>query len=66
MGANTQEAKRFTSYKVYLDDQSRGGHVRRLSLEEARDEERFPLGKQFESSGRAFVWTYGINDGILT
>lgn len=57
------EERRFTAYKVYTDDQSRTGHVRNLSLSEARDETRFPLGPQKDAAGRQFIWSYGIGDG---
>lgn len=53
----------FTAYKVYVDDQSRTGHERNLTLAEVRDENRFPLGPQSDASGRCYVWSYGINDG---
>jgi len=53
----------FTAYKVYQDDQSRTGHVKNLTLEQARDENRFPLGPQGDGSGRRFIWAYGINEG---
>lgn len=54
---------RFAAYKVYPDDQSRAGHVRNLTLAQARDEKSFPLGPQHDASGRLFVWSYGIDDG---
>jgi hypothetical protein len=57
------EERRFTAYKQYIHDQSRTGHVRGLTFAEARDENRFPLGPQFEADGRKYIWTYGINNG---
>lgn len=63
---NEDEARRFTAYKVSLDGlQSRRDFVRGLSLEECRDSERFPFGRQQDKWGE-YVWSYGINDGQLT
>jgi hypothetical protein len=57
------EEKRFTAYKMHVDDQSFFGHVPGITLDEVRDETRFPLGPQKDSSGRIYVWRYGLNDG---
>lgn len=67
MNTAAQDEQRFTAYKVYIanGNQDRGGHVRNLTLEEVRDEVRFPLGPQHDERG-AFIWSYGINDGQLT
>lgn len=54
---------RFTAYKIHPDDQSRSGHVRGLTLAQARDENSFPIGPQKDPSGRLFAWSYGINNG---
>lgn len=59
------EAARFTAYRHYPHDQSRSGHVRGLTREEATDESRFPLGPQKDAVGRLFIWAYGLNDGNL-
>lgn len=58
------EEKRFTAYQVFPHDQSRSGHVRNLTLAQARDESRFPLGPQRDPAGKLFVWAYGLNDGF--
>lgn len=65
---NGLEEKRFTSYKVYTvynanGEEERGGYVQGLSLDEVRDETRFPLGPQIDAKG-PFIWSYGINDGM--
>jgi hypothetical protein len=57
------EEARFTAYKIYVDDQSRDGFARNLTLAQVRNEVEFPLGPQFTAAGRKFVWSYGINDG---
>lgn len=61
------EPRRFTAYKVYTENggQWRDGHIRALTLEEARDPVRFPLGPQRDEQG-AYVWAYGLNNGQLT
>jgi hypothetical protein len=56
------EPRRFTAYKVYTATQERAGFVPNLTLEEARDERRFPLGPQTDASGQ-FIWSYGLNEG---
>lgn len=55
--------RQFTAFKVYPHDQSRDSYVRNLTLSQARDEKLFPLGPQYDISGRLFVWSYGIDDG---
>lgn len=62
--AKSLNPRRFTSYKVYPHSGMRNGFVTNLTLEEVRDESRFPLGPQTDHHGRLFVWSYGINDGI--
>ena len=60
---NDDDDARFTAYKVYVQDQSHSGHVRNLTLAQARDDSRFPVGPQTDDSGRTFIWAYGLNDG---
>jgi len=65
---NGLEEKRFTAYKIYpvynaSGEQDRGGYVQGLSLDEARDETRFPLGPQSDAKG-LFIWSFGLNDGM--
>lgn len=56
------DPKRFTAYKVYTATQDRTGFVENLTLEEARDESRFPLGPQTDAQGQ-YIWAYGLNGG---
>jgi len=62
MAKEDLEPRRFTAYKVYTATQDRSGFVEKLTLDEARDETRFPLGPQRDASGQ-FVWAYGLNGG---
>lgn len=62
MAKETLEPRRFTAYKVYSSTQDRAGFVENLTLEEARDEKRFPLGPQVDVSGK-FIWAYGLDGG---
>lgn len=57
------DVARFTAYKVFVQDQSRSDHVRGLTLEQVRDETRYPLGPQKDDAERLFVWAYGLNEG---
>lgn len=62
MAKEALEPRRFTAYKVYTATQDRAGFIENLTLEEARDETRFPLGPQVDASGQ-FIWSYGLGDG---
>lgn len=53
--------KRFHAFKVSTDGtQSRRDYVSGLTLQEARDETRFPLGTQHDAQG-SFVWSYALD-----
>ena len=61
---NNSNPKTFATYRVYQDGtQERSHYTRNLSLEEALDIERWPLGIQHDENGRPYVWTYGANNG---
>jgi hypothetical protein len=64
--AASSEDKAFTAYKVYVGDgnQLKSDFIRGLSLEEVRDQNRFPLGPQQDLRG-SYIWSYGINDGVM-
>lgn len=52
----------FHAFKVATDGTGdKWGHVPGLTLEQARDPTRFPIGRQIEADGRAYVWSYAIN-----
>jgi hypothetical protein len=56
------EKRRFTAYRIY-DDQSTSGHVRNLTLADARDATRFPQCPQQDQRGRTYSWRFSINGG---
>ncbi len=62
MAKEALEPRRFTAYKVYSATQDRTGFIENLTLEDVRDEKRFPLGPQVDTSGQ-YVWSYGLDGG---
>ena len=53
--------KHFQAFKVSTcGNQNRRDHVRGLTLAEARDPARFPLGLQKDTAG-PFVWGYSLD-----
>ncbi len=57
-------SKTFAAYKIAIDGSGKTwGYIQGLTFEQARDENRFPLGKQQEKDGTFYIWTYGANDG---
>lgn len=56
------EPRRFTAYKTYTATLDRVGFIDNLTLEEVRNEKRFPLGPQIDEAGQ-FIWQYGLEGG---
>lgn len=53
--------KRFVTFKVSTDgNQNRWGYIDGLTLEECRDDQRFPPGLQHDGRGIAFTWGYAL------
>lgn len=54
-------ANRFHAFKVSVDgNQQKWGYVENLTVEQARDIDRFPLGLQTDIDGTKFTWGYAL------
>lgn len=54
-------ANRFQAFKKSLDgSDTKWGHHLNLTLSQARDEVKFPLGRQVEKDGTPYIWTYSV------
>ena len=53
--------KRYVAFKVSTDgNQNQWGYIDGLTVEECRDEKRFPTGLQHDGRGIAFTWGYAL------